>query len=1365
MEVEAHALSTGLIIDLQKTDTKGAASFSVSEAASFHARVSNKPTIYQVVEPAGGIGSGPFLYDSLVDPNWAAIVAAGGGTEGQTFTTFHGHTFKVHSTLGGAITSALAASGDHYTIAICCDITLAGVIDIGGIDKTILITGLVPASRRPSIDSSDADRMSAPVITAATSAHMFTQSTNKAGTDRGLVFSNLGLMIRGGKSIFLVDTGSEIDFIGFENCYFGGVSGSGFLVTNGLDALTALSNLDIHVTGCAGSLDAFYENNSTPPDELRALNNNLFLTKWWTNTNAADKSIVEGGEYTVTEAQTITAHGNNNSWVFKSLVIRSGCSGAAFRHAAADTNIRSAHYSNILFVATASDTDFGDFQGPPANPQRNLYVVDIHGTTSSGVVPTGTFLTVDSDQENPYVSDIWAPDWLASGTVYDGPTMTPSVPPVVDHGALTGLADLDHISIGDADGDTKIQVEESADEDIIRFDVAGTEVITIHKTGDILRLLSNAADQGFSLKQAGLGPGDPYTATFRVNDDANNAELNISLVGAGLGPSAIRLHLDGGAIFAFSGNSLLSSASLAMGSANDGLTFRDDLSSPTARFFELTVAGDVIMRQVNPNTGDNFIESAAWQPFDDAVSDFGTSSKRWKDGYFSGTIRSASAPTSIQVGGSVNVGADAAANTSSSIDLSATDRALLLNRLTTTQRDALTPLNGFALYNSTLNKFQVYENGSWVNWAHDAGILVDADGDTKIQVEKSADEDIIRFDIGDSVRAQADAFVVETTVGLTLASLQADTGAFSGGPQWQVRRTKSGGAVESGDVLGSWVAAPWDGAGFDIGASFRMDATENHDATSHGASISLFSVPNGQTGAILGLRIEEDGEAKFPRADSATTGLLLGNGAVLYAPSGFTLRTDSAFIVDGLLTASGGINEAAVTAHEAAIVHANLSGGTTADAHHSNANDHANTLDHAESHIAASHSDQGATGAELETLTDGSETTLHSHAGGGGGDVATDAIWDAKGDLAGGTGANTAARLAVGTNAQVLTADSGEATGMKWAAGGGSQTPWAQNIDAAGFNLSDAGNVSLDSISAAASSIIKIPDPDQLLLWADAAPPEAYPAVFITNDPDGGTPQLAALKLTAFTTTVLGGGGILLGRGRGSEATPAGVNSGDRLGFLLAQGYDSDGDIQNPAGFNYICDSAPTATTVPTKLELTTGGGFADRASGLTISSSGHVLLPRLQSNASTDLDINIDGGAGPVAVDEIYIVSSSVKMKDHIVPLEIDVNKLEQLRPVSFDPIGQPDKRTFGLIAEEVELVMPELVSHRMLVDNEEEIVAWRYALDAFEKSRGPDPGPPPETLYRDSGPFSVKYKMLSVLLLKYVQNLNARIAVLEAA
>ena len=47
--------------------------------------------------------------------------------------------------------------------------------------------------------------------------------------------------------------------------------------------------------------------------------------------------------------------------------------------------------------------------------------------------------------------------------------------------------------------------------------------------------------------------------------------------------------------------------------------------------------------------------------------------------------------------------------------------------------------------------------------------------------------------------------------------------------------------------------------------------------------------------------------------------------------------------------------------------------------------------------------------------------------------LSADKIWDAKGDLAVGTGADAAARLAVGTDGHVLTADSGETAGVKWA--------------------------------------------------------------------------------------------------------------------------------------------------------------------------------------------------------------------------------------------------------------------------------------------------------------------------------------------
>lgn len=51
----------------------------------------------------------------------------------------------------------------------------------------------------------------------------------------------------------------------------------------------------------------------------------------------------------------------------------------------------------------------------------------------------------------------------------------------------------------------------------------------------------------------------------------------------------------------------------------------------------------------------------------------------------------------------------------------------------------------------------------------------------------------------------------------------------------------------------------------------------------------------------------------------------------------------------------------------------------------------------------------------------------------GSGNVATDTIFDAKGDLPAGTGANTSAKRTVGANGTFLKANSAETTGMEWA--------------------------------------------------------------------------------------------------------------------------------------------------------------------------------------------------------------------------------------------------------------------------------------------------------------------------------------------
>jgi hypothetical protein len=80
---------------------------------------------------------------------------------------------------------------------------------------------------------------------------------------------------------------------------------------------------------------------------------------------------------------------------------------------------------------------------------------------------------------------------------------------------------------------------------------------------------------------------------------------------------------------------------------------------------------------------------------------------------------------------------------------------------------------------------------------------------------------------------------------------------------------------------------------------------------------------------------------------------------------------------------------------------------------------------HAQSHTVASHSDTTATGAELNELTGGGATSLHSHAGGS-------SPLTTKGDIY--TYDTADARLPVGADDTVLQAESTEATGLIWRA-------------------------------------------------------------------------------------------------------------------------------------------------------------------------------------------------------------------------------------------------------------------------------------------------------------------------------------------
>ena len=89
------------------------------------------------------------------------------------------------------------------------------------------------------------------------------------------------------------------------------------------------------------------------------------------------------------------------------------------------------------------------------------------------------------------------------------------------------------------------------------------------------------------------------------------------------------------------------------------------------------------------------------------------------------------------------------ADTSAILDVKSTAKGLLIPRMTTAQRTVIaTPGLGLMVYDTDTNTFWCYTGSSWVEIMQGyVTLLNDADDDTKIQVEESADEDIIRFDM------------------------------------------------------------------------------------------------------------------------------------------------------------------------------------------------------------------------------------------------------------------------------------------------------------------------------------------------------------------------------------------------------------------------------------------------------------------------------------------------------------------------------------------------------------------------------------------------------------------------------------------
>ena len=83
------------------------------------------------------------------------------------------------------------------------------------------------------------------------------------------------------------------------------------------------------------------------------------------------------------------------------------------------------------------------------------------------------------------------------------------------------------------------------------------------------------------------------------------------------------------------------------------------------------------------------------------------------------------------------------------LDVKSTAKGILIPRMTSAERVLISsPASGLLVYDVTTASFWYYAGSSWINLSMPPAVLSDADNDTRIQVEESPDDDVIRFDIG-----------------------------------------------------------------------------------------------------------------------------------------------------------------------------------------------------------------------------------------------------------------------------------------------------------------------------------------------------------------------------------------------------------------------------------------------------------------------------------------------------------------------------------------------------------------------------------------------------------------------------------------
>ncbi len=108
------------------------------------------------------------------------------------------------------------------------------------------------------------------------------------------------------------------------------------------------------------------------------------------------------------------------------------------------------------------------------------------------------------------------------------------------------------------------------------------------------------------------------------------------------------------------------------------------------------------------------------------------------------------------------------------LDVESTTQGILAPRMTSGQRTAIfEPAQGLLVYDTETKSFWYYENDQWneLGQAQEVSSIEDADGDTKVETEASADEDVIRLTANNREQMRLGDTIVRFETGVQLGGL------------------------------------------------------------------------------------------------------------------------------------------------------------------------------------------------------------------------------------------------------------------------------------------------------------------------------------------------------------------------------------------------------------------------------------------------------------------------------------------------------------------------------------------------------------------------------------------------------------------